>query len=145
MVKHCLSQMMVNDCIPLSSSQVVHSCLLGSSKSGMKCSIFLSDDQNQYKYAGLHGLDLRGIVSIRQRCEAIIDHIFSGHCFLNQHSECLPACKMFTADFSSETEFFTYLDSLIAKSKTGQLPVEKLKSVLEALSITEQIRPIQPR
>ncbi|KAH7869057.1 uncharacterized protein C8R40DRAFT_1220074 [Lentinula edodes] len=104
---------------PPTSDEVLNACLFGDFKSGL--------------------------VGLRRQREAVIYHILNAQCFHNSQSQSAPACRIFCGRHTSVPEFLTTIDGVIAKSKAVSMSVDKLKLMLEALNIREEIRPKQPR
>ncbi|KAJ3848973.1 hypothetical protein EV368DRAFT_67836 [Lentinula lateritia] len=130
---------------PPTSDEVLNACLFGDFKSGVRCSMFVADAKSLFAYASLHGLDLTGLVGLRRQREAVIYHILNAQCYHNSQSQSAPACRIFSGSLSSVAEFLKIIDDFIAKSKAAFMSVDKLKLILGALNIRENIRPKQPR
>ncbi|KAJ4473210.1 hypothetical protein C8R41DRAFT_924178 [Lentinula lateritia] len=127
-----------------SSLHLLRASLLRHLVTGVRCSAFAQDIIVLNRYAALHGLDLHGLVDVRSSQQAIIHHILAGQCFATKDIASaghIHACEMFVADFDSKIEYFEAIADLLQSSKAVDLPVEKLKLMLESVCETDRYQP----
>ncbi|KAJ3806655.1 hypothetical protein F5876DRAFT_80481 [Lentinula aff. lateritia] len=127
-----------------SSESLLRASLLRKSVTGIHCSVFVEDMVLFSRYATLHGILQHGVVDVRSSRLAILHHILTGQCFDVRNSDGASnyhACHGFTTDYDTKTECFQTIAALLQSSKSVDLPVEKLKLMLESVCIKDTYHP----